>query len=217
MVYGREIDGETLELEASGALLEASLVMRDRQTDSWWALMSSQAIGGPLEGTKLPEIAGSVKTTWGEWRAKHPDTLVLSVDGREHVPRNPYDGYFRGADTFRGAAPKDDRLPAKEPVYGFELDGRKWAIPHSAVAGGVVIELPEGTSLILHREHGAPIFASTNAWILTAAGEAREMTVNDLLHAIEQGDVAAEQLTGFDTFWYTWVGVNESTELLERH
>ena len=39
---------EELNFEASGALLDASLVMRDRETDSWWSIMTSDAIGGDL-------------------------------------------------------------------------------------------------------------------------------------------------------------------------
>ena len=34
MVYGRNVAGTELNFEASGALLDASLVMRDRETDS---------------------------------------------------------------------------------------------------------------------------------------------------------------------------------------
>ena len=64
MVYGRTVGERTLDLEPSGALLSASLVMRDRQTDSWWSIMTSKAIGGPLEGTALPELPVGEKTTW---------------------------------------------------------------------------------------------------------------------------------------------------------
>ena len=84
MVYGRKHGDQELNFEASGALLDASLVMRDRETDSWWSIMTSDAIGGELEGDELEELPLGEKSTWKDWVARHPQTLVLSVEGREH-------------------------------------------------------------------------------------------------------------------------------------
>ena len=39
--------------------MKASLVMRDRETDSWWSIMTSTAIGGALQGAEL--VANSVE------------------------------------------------------------------------------------------------------------------------------------------------------------
>ncbi len=64
--------------------MKASLVMRDRETDSWWSIMTSSAIGGALQGTELDELPIGEKTTWADWRRRYPATLVLSVDGGQH-------------------------------------------------------------------------------------------------------------------------------------
>jgi len=194
-VYGRRAGEQVLTLEASGALEQASLVMRDRETDSWWSLMESAAIGGPLDGTRLEELPVSEKTTWGAWRAAHPETLVLSVDGREHDETDPYANYFTSDGTFRGMAVADDRLPAKEAVYAFHLDGEAWAVPHAAFEGGAEFPLPDGRVVELRRPEGASIFASSEAWLV-------------------EGDGERKRLGGFDTYWYTWVGVNEGSGLL---
>jgi hypothetical protein len=214
VVYGRTVNGKTLELEPSGALLSASLVMRDRQTDSWWSIMTSEAIGGPLEGTKLPELPVGEKTTWGAWRTKHPGTLALSVEGAEHVASSPYDSYFGSEKTFRNLETADDRLPAKEPVFAFRADGKPWAAPHAAFAGGKVFDLPgRKDKLLLHRDAGAAVYASTQAWWVkpeTAKGK----TADELTSAAQAGAAGFEPVEGFDTFWYTWVGVNEGTGVL---
>jgi len=215
VVYGREVAGRTLELEPSGALLSASLVMRDRQTDSWWSLMSSEAIGGPLRGTHLPELPVGEKTTWGDWRRRHPDTLVLSVGGREHVEANPYGRYFSSESTFRDTELADHRLPAKEPIFAFRLDGAAWAVPHPAVEGGGLFELPhEDRQVLLFRKRGAPVYASTEAWLVTAEAAGEEPSPGRLLEAARGGAPGFQRLEGFDTFWYTWVGVNRSSGLL---
>jgi hypothetical protein len=215
VVYGRTIAGRTLDFEPSGALLQASLVMRDRQTDSWWSIMSSDAIGGPLEGTDLPELPAGEKTTWREWRAKHPGTLVLSVDGVEHVAGNPYDRYLATRETFRDVASPDDRLPPKEPIFAFRLDGRPWAIPHRAVAGGRLVDLPgDRRRLLLFRERGASLYASTEAWLVEPAAGASAEEPAALRAAAKAGKPGFSRLEGFDTFWYTWAGVNRATGVL---
>lgn len=215
MVYGRDVAGRTLDLEASGALLSASLVMRDRQTDSWWSIMTSKAIGGPLLGTLLPELGVGEKTTWGEWRRRHPDTLVLSVDGREHVETNPYDRYFSSGSTFRDAELTDDRLSAKEPIFAFRLGGTAWAVPHRAFTGGELFDLPDGNEkLLLFRAKGASIYASTEAWLVAPETAGERPRVRRLLEAARAGEPGFERLEGFDTFWYTWAGVNRDSKLL---
>lgn len=214
MVYGRDVAGRTLELEASGALKDSALVMRDRETDSWWSLMASRAIGGPLEGTELPELPVGEKTTWGDWVSRHPDTLVLSVDGREHVENNPYERYFTSDGTFRGAELDDDRLAPKEPVYTFEHDGTPYAVAHSRIEGGAILDL-RGRTAFFHRPEGASVFASSDAWLLPVDGVGAGANPETLLKRLEAGRVAgAERLPGFDTFWYTWVAQHEDTELL---
>ncbi len=93
--------------------------MRDRETDSWWSIMTSTAIGGELEGEQLVELPISEKATWGDWSARYPDTLVLSIDGEEHVPENRYDNYFASDGTFRDLEIDDNRLPPKAPIFSF--------------------------------------------------------------------------------------------------
>lgn len=215
MVYGRQVKGQTLELEPSGALLDASLVMRDRQTDSWWSIMTSDAIGGPLAGTDLPELPVGEKTTWGAWRRAHPETLVLSVDGVEHVADNPYDNYFTSDDTFRDVAAGDDRLPAKEPVLAFRVDGEPWAIPHRAIEGGLLFELPDDRrKLLAFRQPGASVYASSEAWLVEPAAAEELAGAPELLAAARAGTSGFSRVEGFDTFWYTWVAVNEGARLL---
>jgi hypothetical protein len=215
VVYGRNVAGRTLDLEPSGALLSASLVMRDRQTDSWWSIMSSKAIGGPLEGTRLPELGLGEKSTWGEWRRRHPDALVLSVDGNEHVATNPYDRYFSSEGTFRNADLADERLSAKEPIFAFHLDGAAWAVPHRAFAGGELFDLPDrDRKLLLFREKGASIYASTEAWLVAPEVAGKRPRARRLLEAARAGEAGFERVEGFDTFWYTWVGVNRDSKLL---
>ncbi len=216
-MYDREIAGETLEFEASGALLDASLVMRDRQTDSWWSIMTSDSIGGSLEGSDLVELPIGKKVQWRDWVAEHPGTEVLSIAGREHVERNPYEGYFESDDTFRDLEVNDQRLRPKDPIFSFRLDEEPFAVAQVTVEGGRVFRTDAGVVLIF-RPEGASQFASTEAWVVEGAvppeGEPAPATTA-LVALAQAGDSGFTPLVGFDTFWYSWVAVNEDTTLLE--
>ncbi|EMA46261.1 DUF3179 domain-containing (seleno)protein [Halococcus saccharolyticus] len=53
-----------------------NLVMYDLATRSYWSQILARAICGPQTGETLTIVPSSF-TTWGEWRAAHPDTEVL--------------------------------------------------------------------------------------------------------------------------------------------
>ena len=198
--------------------MDASLVMRDRETDSWWSIMTSDAIGGELDGTDLVELPQGEKATWKNWRQRHPNTLVLSVDGAEHIDNNPYDNYFASEGTFRDLKIDDQRLAPKDSIYSFWWGDEPYAVPHSSFAGGKVLEV-EGWGdqrLFLYRGKKASIFESTEAWIVPASLIADVKKPRDLLALVTaDGENGAQRLTGFDTFWYNWVSVNENTRLVQ--
>lgn len=61
-------------------LWRSSLIMFDRETRSLWSHITGNAVAGPLKGTRLTMLP-AVHTTWGLWRANHPDTAVLEKRG----------------------------------------------------------------------------------------------------------------------------------------
>lgn len=197
--------------------MDASLVMRDRETDSWWSIMTSDAIGGELDGVELVEFPRGEKVTWKDWRRRHPDTLVLSVDGEEHIENNPYDNYLASEGTFRDLEIDDHRLAPKDSIYSFWWGDEPYAVPHTAFTGGKVLEV-EGWGnqrLFLYRSKKASIFESSQAWIVPESLVVQAKKPRDLLALLTSGDaVGAERLTGFDTFWYNWISVNETTHLI---
>ncbi len=80
MVHDRRVGEQELTLGVSGKLVDGNLVMYDRETDSNWLQRSGDALEGELEGETLREIPADrwTLTRWAEWRAAHPETLVLT-------------------------------------------------------------------------------------------------------------------------------------------
>jgi len=220
-VYGRDYAGKTLRFEASGGLLNSSLVMQDKETDTYWSIMTGSAIGGELEGTELEELPVFEKVQWKDWVEEHPDTLVLSVRGTEDPMVNPYDGYFTGERGYRGATAEDDRLPTMEPIYAFMRGERPYAVAHVELAGGRTFELDDDTHVLLYRGQDDELFRGTAAYRSTAGFRQEDGTWIEAgtgsrfdTGSREFSGGSVERLGGIDTFWYTWSLTHDDTELL---
>lgn len=221
-MYGRDYGERELNFEASGGLMHASLVMQDKETDTYWSIMTGDAVAGEFRGTRLVELPYGSKATWRDWKRQHPETLVLSVDGAEHAEHNPYDNYFTDSKSFRGAEADDARLATKEAIYSFQLGGRAYAVPFAEFTGGGTFEVA-GKHLFLYRPEGAAIFASTVAYISTEGGFTRRDGVwrhasgavfDPVTERFDARDVP--RLDGFDTFWFNWSMTHPETEVVRR-
>ncbi len=202
--------------------MNASLVMQDRETDTYWSIMIGEAIAGELEGQKLIELPVGKKMKWKKWVELHPDTLVLSVDGREDIRSNPYRAYFTNGEGFAGAKATDKRLKTKEPIHAFHYGGKKYAVPFEVIKEGRVFELEDGPSLFLYRPKKSDLFESTVGFVSNGAGfeKTEDGWVEAATGARYDEDKAefvggsVTRLNGFDTFWYTWSLSNPDTEVL---
>ena len=131
-MYARpKVNGSATTLGVSGMLWRGALIMYDRGTQSLWSQINGKAVAGPLKGQRLEEVPSRL-TTWGEWRRRYPDTLVLAK------PPLSRSLAFRVGKAvvmlvLRGSRNPDRRLPGKELVFGLERDDRFAAVPLRAV------------------------------------------------------------------------------------
>lgn len=222
-MYGRHYAGRDLRFEASGGLLHSALVMRDKETGSYWPILTGEAASGKLKGTRLLELPVGVKVQWKDWLRAHPDTLVLSVAGAEHVENNPYDQYFASDSGYRETAAKDKRLPTKEPIWAFDLSGRRFAVPFRAFEDGGAFRAGEEW-IFLHRPKGAAVYFSTRAfasgtpfvrrdgtWFHESSGARFDAAQGNF---VEGSSSDPRPLRGFDTFWYMWSLTHPDTVVL---
>lgn len=223
-MYSRKFGDDELQFEASGGLIHASLVMMDKQSDSYWSLMEGKSLAGKYRGTALQELPFGEKMQWKDWIGKHPDTKVLSIEGETHVDNNPYDNYFSSENGFRGSIAQDERLPTKEPIYAFELGEKAFAVPFSGFVDGGAFQVGE-EHLFLYRPQGVEIFHSSAAYRSRAGFEQRDGrwiekgsgAVFDLeSQTFRSGSEAVEvqHLGGFDTFWFNWSMSRPRTEIV---
>ena len=78
-------------------------------------------IGSLVDKDITLERVGVVTTTWGEWRRRHPDTQVLSLNtgyARDYGEGVAYKEYFSTDELMFAIPKKDKRLKNKAEVLG---------------------------------------------------------------------------------------------------
>ncbi len=162
VVYDRQVDGRVLEFGVSGKLADDALVLYDRETGTEWKQPTGEAVTGPLAGTALTALPAPL-TTWAEFRAAHPDGLVLQPaeagPPREVYDIEPYERYeaaeafglhgMRGTGKPREWARED--LDPKTVVLGVGEGEAAVGYPQPRVeaAGGVVADTVGGRDVVV--------------------------------------------------------------------
>ncbi|MDD9923971.1 MAG: DUF3179 domain-containing (seleno)protein [Boseongicola sp.] len=174
-------------LRTSGLLIRSNKVMFDLTTYSVFDTFLGKAVTGPLaeRGIEL-EQASVITTSWGSWKAAHPETTVLVEAlalGRDFDFRNGRDAngpIFPVGDV-------DPRLPVHEDIIG--------------------IVTASGTPVAFQR--------SAAFLALSAGDEIRFENVQLKLDAggIKAVDEAGNDLGSHQAFWFAWSQFHPTTEL----
>lgn len=162
LVYKRPVykrpsgpDDKPLTFGVSGKLLQNTLVMFDRETESLWSQLYGFALDGPLSETKLEPIS-ALHTDWATWRAQYPETLVLSKQQTRRqfsrtdfatAPRrsydvDPYASYYQMPDegVVDRQIPRDvDSLNPKRRILGLRIGQAAKAYPYEVLAENPIL------------------------------------------------------------------------------
>ena len=84
-VYDRTIEGRLLTFENSGALWRDTLVLKDRETGTYWTAATGAALSGPLAG-KRREPRPAVYTNAAAWRRSFPESRYAELGLSTSVP-----------------------------------------------------------------------------------------------------------------------------------
>ncbi len=127
ILYRTTHDGVVHDLGTSGFLYRSNKLMYDAATQSLWSTLEGTPVIGPLAGRGIMlDRDWVVTTSWGEWRRRHPDTRVLSLDtghDRDYREGVAYMDYFATDDLMFPVAGRDGRLANKAEVLGLLLPG----------------------------------------------------------------------------------------------
>ena len=243
VAYDRRVGERILDFGTSGALLNSSLVMYDRQTESLWSHYTGEAVVGHLTGAQLDLIP--VQTvSFERFLSSHPDGQVLGLDTghSRRYGQNPYESYDSNNRPFLFRGPLDDRLKPITRVLALREGTDGAVIPYDVLeerrvvpftfAGMELVALFEpGTASALDRaliEEGRDVGA-TGVFVSSVGGQTLELSadagggfvdaasgvVYDILGRPSGGSGAAlEPVEHLDTFWFAAAAFYPDAEII---
>lgn len=145
VVFDRRTPLGERDFGVSGLLYNSNVLMYDRggKSDSLWSQLATQGISGP--GAELPLVVLPLEvTTWHDWRARYPNTLVMSTETghRRDYQHRPYAAYFKSRHLVFPVPITSNRLPLKSRVLGVWTKNASRAYPIGAL-GRKAIELTD--------------------------------------------------------------------------
>ena len=231
ILYETQVEGrdEPFTFGSSGFLYRSNKLMYDRQTNSLWNQFTGRPVVGPLTGSGI-ELALRPVTiaSWQDWRERHPDTKVLSLEtgyARDYTPGRPYGAYFADPELMFPALVPDTRLAPKDYVFALRAGAHEKAWPLGDFAGGAVINDAVGdldvvlvgdaaTRTVRAYDADGHDFAAADSELgrLVADGETWRIEEEALVAA--DGRRLA-RLPGHIAYWFAWAGFKAGLPLAE--
>ena len=189
---GQLADGRTTTFGTSGMLYNSNLVMYDRTTKSMWPQLLGVAVRGERKGERLSEIGGAVTTTFGRWKAKFPDGVVLSKDtGHTRAYGTwPYGDYDTSGTVMFPVRATDDRFHRKKIVVGIRMNGAALAIPKDEFAQRREANIDVG---------GRELVARYDIEL-------------DAVRVLDRRTL--DPVSAYNVMWFAWYAFNPRTEVL---
>lgn len=156
----RDSEGSKRIFGTSGLLYRSNKLMFDRETRSLWSQQSGRPVLGELaadDDVKLTALP-SVVTRWGDWRAKHPETSVLSLETgheRPYLPGQPYGSYFQSPHPLFPTPAGSEETATKERIFGISSGEQAIAWPLADLVAAQVTHAEfHGEELVLLARDG---------------------------------------------------------------
>ncbi len=189
IAFNAEVDGKRKTFGVSGLLYNSDVLLYDRETESLWSQIIAEAITGEEMGKKL-QIIPTSNTTWGEWRQKYPESLVLSskTGFSRNYEMTPYQGYDDSKRLYFPVKEKSQDFHPKEKVLGIKIGEVAKAYPFS------VLEKTQN-GLVMDQVNGVDV-------VITYNKEAQSASIRN-----SEG----EALGGITLFWFAWYAFHPDT------
>lgn len=238
--FDSQVGGKTRRFGTSGFLYRSNKLMFDAETASLWSSLTGKPVVGPLveSGLELSSLP-VVTTTWGEWRRRHPDTRVLSLEtghSRDYSEGAAYRAYFATDELMFDVARRDGRLPNKAevlvvrsipddgaadlkaaPPFAISIERlRAQPVFHVTVeeANLVVVTSAEGANRIY--VSGTHRFAENDGDALVRDADGRSWRAEETaLEAAFDPSLRLPRVAAHRAFWFGWYAQHPDTVLID--
>jgi hypothetical protein len=236
-----EVDGEILEFGVSGRLYKSDLVMYDRTTLSMWSQIENRVIIGPLaeNSPSLKRIPIDI-TTWEDWVAVHPDTLVLArptnkdaVGGQPPVAQpgqrtirlfdyseDPYRWYAGVDRDTAGLEVSDTRLLNKAVVVGVEIGDGKAYLKEDVETLGIINDEVDGVRVVVFLTDSGQVRVFKKLSDKTLTRDDDTLSDGDNQWSLEgksldSNQPSLEPLYSLPLYWFAWAANHPGTALYQ--
>ncbi len=226
-MYQTEFNGEHHELGTSGFLYRSNKLMYDHATKSMWSTLKGEPVIGPLvdKGIKLNR-RHVVTSTWGEWKAKHPETIVLTLNTghtRDYGEGVAYNAYFADDKLMFDVPKNDDRLKNKDEVFALRDDTGQLAISADFLAKTPVYhdQIGDTKIVVLTDSSGANRGFASGDVVFTkwdgngSATDDKGQTWQVTEAALEMGETKLVRMPSHRVFWFGWQAQFPDTRLVK--
>lgn len=221
LVWERTLDGRVLTFHLFG-INNQNMLMRDRETGSWWQQSTGEAIQGPLKGRRLRPFLHS-EVAFEVFRREHPGGRVLRpADGlQSSYARANWERRMKRMPAVT-PRPAGDTMAQRLHVLGVEAGGRARAYPFPAIRkGGPVNDVLGGVPIAVvvgEDRRSVRVFERTldgRTLELVAKAGVRPLAMVDLQTGSEwdfagaavNGPLAGRRLRrliGSKQYWFDW-------------
>jgi len=229
VVYARSLGGRTYTFQVSGRLWRNSLIMIDRETNTFWSQVTGRAIDGQHRGAQLEKLE-AIETSWEKWSKTHPETKLLKKS--EEVLSSHYQSYFDDPEKlglFR-AQWLADRMPGKTLVYGAAIGPHAVAVTEGALDDEVVSAVLGDSPVVLARARDGGV----RAFVARIEGQALGLDRNPKTGEVRDAEGSAwdlgsgrcisgphsgsrlESVAVTPVYWFAWSGFYPNTQVIDR-
>lgn len=128
--YKAELNGQAQSFAVSAIVYNNNTLLFDRQSQSLWSQAIGQSVAGKTSGAAMEQIPAAW-TTWDNWKALHPNTLVMNRNTGHSIDYavDPYAEYEASRGIRYPLSKVNKAMPLKEKVVGVEINGKYRAYP----------------------------------------------------------------------------------------
>ncbi len=230
ILYKTTYKGVQHHMGTSGFLYRSNKVMYDRDTQSLWNTTWGEPVVGPLVGKGIRlERSYLVTTTWGEWKRRHPDTTVLSMEtghARDYGEGVAYNQYFSTDELMFSTSTPDHRLKNKDEILALtypDLSQKSMAISADFLSDKPVYKnnLEDLNFVVLTDASGANRvfeskdidFVSYDQDITATDSKGKKWTLSE--DKLVSGNAELTRLPAHRAFWFGWFSAFPKTILVK--
>ncbi len=230
ILYDGRVGDEVYRFGTSGLLYRSNKLMYDRTTNTLWEQFTGEPVWGDLVGSGVRlDILPVVHTTWDQWLADHPDTLVLDIDTghfRDYGEGVAYAGYFASSGLMFPVPDRGGPLAVKESVYAVRLHGEVVGYPILLLGKEDFLEDEIGGDRVVvfataDRSGGRAYAAPAERVVAYDAGSRIATTESGARWTATEGALVGEsgeelaRLPGHNAFWFALVNHAPSFRVYE--